>query len=56
MAKIKLLMRMSDILEYGSQDDSYDFSIKGHSVNHHTLTLKGVEDVASDDNRKVTVH
>lgn len=29
---MKLIMRMCDILEYGSQDDEYDFPIKGHNL------------------------
>jgi hypothetical protein len=33
MAKLRLLTRISDILEYGSQDEQYEFQIKGHSLN-----------------------
>ena len=30
---MKIIMRMCDILEYGSQDDEYDFPIKGYNLN-----------------------
>jgi len=35
----KLLMRMSDILEYGSQDDLYEFPIKGHSLKDEDIIV-----------------
>ena len=37
--KFKLLMSMSDILEYGSQDDLYEFPIKGHSLKDEDIIV-----------------